>query len=73
MMRPAQSCFNPQGTDVVISALSPDQTQLANAVRRFAEDKLATGALARAHAREYPWEVAQQLSDMGMIGITIRA
>ena len=57
----------------MISALSPDQTQLANAVRRFAEDKLATGALARAHARDYPWDVAQQLSDMGMIGITIRA
>ena len=57
----------------MISALSPDQTQLANAVRRFAEDKLAAGALARAHSRDYPWDVAQQLSDMGMIGITIRA
>ncbi|ETX13374.1 acyl-CoA dehydrogenase [Roseivivax halodurans JCM 10272] len=51
--------------------LTPEQTELARAVRRFAEGELAAGALDRAHSREYPWALAAQLSDMGMLGITI--
>ena len=55
----------------MIDGLTPDQAELANAVRRFAEGELADGALARAHSSDYPWEVAAKLSDMGMIGVTI--
>lgn len=53
------------------TGLTPGQAELANAVRRFAEGKLADGALARAHSSDYPWDVAKKLSAMGMLGITI--
>ncbi len=53
------------------SGLTPEQTELAHAVSRFAEGELANGALDRAHSRDYPWDLAAQLSDMGMLGITI--
>lgn len=56
-----------KGTCRVTYGLTPEQAELAQAVRRF-----ATGALARAHSREYPWDIAQQLADMGMLGIAIR-
>lgn len=55
----------------MIDGLTPDQAELANSVRRFAEGELSDGALERAHSSDYPWEVAAKLSDMGMIGITI--
>lgn len=54
------------------SGLTPDQAELAQAVRRFALGELAEGALARAHSRDYPWDIAAKLSEMGMLGITIR-
>ncbi|WP_142846184.1 acyl-CoA dehydrogenase family protein [Telmatospirillum sp. J64-1] len=54
------------------TVLTQDQVELAHAVRRFAKDKLADGALKRAHSREYPFEVAQLLAEMGMLGITIK-
>lgn len=53
------------------TGLTPEQTELADAVRRFAEGELADGALGRAHTSEYPWDVAAKLADMGMLGITI--
>ncbi len=53
-------------------SLSQDHQELAQSVRRFAQNELAAGALERAHSREYPWEVAQKLSEMGMLGITLR-
>ena len=53
------------------AALTQDQTELAESVRRFAEGTLADGALARAHAPGYPWDVAQRLAEMGMLGITL--
>jgi alkylation response protein AidB-like acyl-CoA dehydrogenase len=34
----------------------------ANAVRRFAKDRLAPGALERAHDPAYPWDVAQEIA-----------
>jgi len=55
----------------VIDGLTPDQAELSYAVRRFAEEELADGALERAHSSDYPWNVAEKLSAMGMIGITI--
>ena len=53
------------------AALTQDQIELADSVRRFAEGTLADGALARAHAPGYPWDVAQRLAEMGMLGITL--
>ena len=53
------------------AALTQDQIELADSVRRFAEGTRADGALARAHAPGYPWDVAQRLAEMGMLGITL--
>lgn len=53
--------------------LTEDEQRLASGVRRFAKGELAPGALDRAHSRDYPWEIAAKLADMGMLGITIRA
>jgi alkylation response protein AidB-like acyl-CoA dehydrogenase len=48
-----------------------EQVQFRDSVRRFAEKHLAQGALARAHAAEYPWEVAKQMAAQGLLGITV--
>lgn len=53
------------------SMLTQDQSELAQSVRKFAEGELASGALARAHASDYPWDIAQKLAQMGMLGITM--
>lgn len=52
--------------------LNDDQRLLAESVRRFAEDRLSDGALQRAHAAEYPWDVANMISQQGLLGITLR-
>ena len=49
---------------------SPEQEQFREAVRRFAEKHLKAGALARAHAADYPWDVAQLMAAQGLLGIT---
>ena len=49
--------------------LSAEQRGFADAVGRFARDKLAPGALARAHSTDYPWDVAQQMAAQGLMGI----
>lgn len=54
------------------AALTQDQIELAESVRRFAQNELAKGALERAHSREYPWDVARKLAEMGLLGITIK-
>lgn len=51
--------------------LTDEQTAFRDAIRGYAERELAPGALARAHSEEYPWEVAQQLSSQGLIGLSI--
>lgn len=53
-------------------SLTQEQAELANTVRRFAEKELADGALQRAHSREYPWDVAKKLAEMGLLGITMK-
>jgi alkylation response protein AidB-like acyl-CoA dehydrogenase len=53
------------------SGLSQEQSELAQSVRKFAEGELADGALTRAHCAEYPWDIAQKLAEMGMLGITM--
>jgi len=50
--------------------LNPDDKAFAESVRRFATDKLAKGALERAHSSSYPWETAQMLAEHGLLGIT---
>jgi alkylation response protein AidB-like acyl-CoA dehydrogenase len=52
--------------------LTPEQTEFRDAVSRFAEKHLRAGARARAHAPEYPWDVARLMADQGLLGITLR-
>jgi alkylation response protein AidB-like acyl-CoA dehydrogenase len=49
--------------------LSEEHRAFADAVRRFAHDKLAPGALERAHSRQYTWDVAARLAEQGLLGI----
>lgn len=49
--------------------LSEEHQAFADSVRRFAQGKLAAGALARAHSPEYPWDVARMLAEQGLLGI----
>ncbi|HYF19717.1 MAG TPA: acyl-CoA dehydrogenase family protein [Ramlibacter sp.] len=51
--------------------LSPDDQAYAESVARFARQELAPGALARAHAGEYPWDTARLLAERGFMGITM--
>jgi alkylation response protein AidB-like acyl-CoA dehydrogenase len=51
--------------------LTPEQEEFRGAVRRFAEKHLAAGALERAHAPGYPWDVAQLMAKQGLLGINI--
>ncbi len=51
--------------------LTEDQRLFAAAVRRFAEDQLKPGALARAHEPGFPFDVAQKAAAQGLLGITI--
>ncbi len=50
---------------------TPEQEQFRDSVRRFAAKHLKAGALERAHAAEYPWEVAKQMAGQGLLGITV--
>ncbi|WP_454712775.1 acyl-CoA dehydrogenase family protein [Cupriavidus nantongensis] len=49
--------------------LSEEHQAFAESVRRFAQDRLAAGALERAHSAQYPWEVARMLAEQGLLGI----
>jgi alkylation response protein AidB-like acyl-CoA dehydrogenase len=49
---------------------SPEQEQFRDSVRRFAEKHLRAGALERAHAADYPWDVARMMAQQGLLGIT---
>jgi len=51
--------------------LDSEQEQFRDAVLRFARDELAPKALERAHAAEYPWDVAKRMAGQGLLGITI--
>jgi len=54
-------------------ALTPEQAMFRDATRGFAERHLAAGALARAHADGYPWDVARLMAEQGLLGITVEA
>ena len=49
--------------------LSEEHAGFCDSVRRFAQDKLAAGALERAHSPDYPHEVARLLAEQGLLGI----
>lgn len=49
--------------------LSEEHASFADSVRRFAHDKLAAGALQRAHSHAYPADVARLLAAQGLLGI----
>jgi alkylation response protein AidB-like acyl-CoA dehydrogenase len=51
--------------------LTPEQQQFRDSVLRFSSANLASGALARAHKPEYPWDVAKLMAKQGLLGITI--
>jgi alkylation response protein AidB-like acyl-CoA dehydrogenase len=51
---------------------TPEQEQFRDSVRRYSEKQLAAGALARAHAADYPWDVAKQMAAQGLLGITVK-
>ncbi|PUE31651.1 acyl-CoA dehydrogenase family protein [Limnohabitans sp. Hippo4] len=50
-------------------ALSEEHQTYADSVARFAQDKLAPGALERAHSKTYPWETAALMAQQGLLGI----
>jgi alkylation response protein AidB-like acyl-CoA dehydrogenase len=52
-------------------SLTEEQRQFRDSVLRFAQKELAPGALARAHASGYPWDVAKRMAAQGLLGITI--
>lgn len=51
--------------------LTEEQRQFAESVSRFAREKLAEGALARAHNPAFPFDVARMMGEQGLLGITI--
>ncbi len=51
--------------------LSPEQIELANAVRAFARGKLNEGLEARDHAGTFPRECWQACADFGLLGLPI--
>lgn len=52
--------------------LTEEQRAFADTVRRFARERLAAGALERAHAPGYPWDIARLLAEFGLLGITMK-
>lgn len=53
--------------------LSEDQRIFQEQVRGFAERHLRADALERAHADEYPFDVAELMAQQGLLGLTIPA
>jgi len=54
-----------------MTTTNEDRAAFAASVREFARDRLAAGALARAHDHGYPWEVAAMLAEAGLLGLTV--
>jgi alkylation response protein AidB-like acyl-CoA dehydrogenase len=53
--------------------LSAEQQQFRDSVRRFSEERLRAGALARARDPGYPWDIARLMAAQGLLGIAMRA
>ena len=52
--------------------LTEEQQLFADNVRRFANDHLKEGALARAHSDAFPWDTARLIAEQGLLGITVK-
>ena len=52
--------------------LTADQAAFADAVQRFAGKELKPGARERAHAKDYPWDIAKKMAAQGLLGITMK-
>ena len=52
-------------------SLTEQQRMFCDSVSTFARKELAAGALARAHAAEFPRDVARRMAGAGLMGITI--
>jgi len=52
-------------------SLTEQQRQFCDSIAAFARKELAEGAIARAHAPEFPRDVAQRMAKIGLLGITI--
>lgn len=50
---------------------TPEIEQFRESVSSFARDRLAPGALKRAHSTDYPWDVARQMASQGLLGLSI--
>lgn len=53
------------------SNLTVEESAFRDRVRTFAQEKLAPGALERAHEPHFGWETAQLLAGEGLLGLTI--
>src|SRR6185503_17098987 len=51
--------------------LTSEQEQFRNSVLAFSKKHLAAGARERAHAAQYPWDVARLMAQQGLLGITL--
>jgi len=51
--------------------LAEEQRAFQASVRAFAERRLAEGALQRAHAAGFPWDVARLMAGQGLLGIML--
>jgi hypothetical protein len=51
--------------------LTDEQEEFAESVRAFAQARLGTDALRRAHEPGYAWDAAKLLADQGLLGLTI--
>jgi len=51
--------------------LTEEQQLFKDTIRKLAQKHLAPGAVARAHADGFPWDVAKLLSENGLFGIAI--
>jgi alkylation response protein AidB-like acyl-CoA dehydrogenase len=51
--------------------LDEEQAMFRDSVATFAQRNLAAQALARAHTDDYPWDVARQMAQAGLLGITV--
>lgn len=51
--------------------LTEEQRAFQETVRRFAADRLAKDAVARAHDEAFPWDVARAMAENGLFGIML--
>ena len=51
--------------------LNEEQRAFRDQVDRFARDRLTEGALARAHAAAFPFDVAREMAEAGLMGLTM--